>query len=126
MNRIYNCFLVLFLITFFSACTNDYVYEDILEDNNQIVESRIDAAGGKDEKACMIDGKPGILCEVSVGNTCKKLHGCEPLTSAEINASHFFTASELNNWMNTDYRNNRPFMIHMWEIGYFVHPDSLR
>jgi hypothetical protein len=81
----------------------------------------------KDESACITeDNKAGILCFASLGNTCKKIIPCTPVSSTAINAEQFFTQQELNDWMNTDYRNNTPFMIHMWEIGYFVHPDSIQ
>ena len=81
---------------------------------------------GYDEKACISDdGKAGITCFRSVGRTCRKASECTGVLSMS-NASRFFTPTELNNWLNVDYKQNRAFMLHMWENGYFIHPDSIQ
>jgi hypothetical protein len=117
--------LTLLIFTFASCSKGDFTITDSLRIDNNRLESRSDDAG-KDEHACITsDNKAGIRCFTSVGNSCKKLHECIAVTSSVINAGQFFTQSELDDWMNTNYRENRPFMIHMWEIGYFVHPDSI-
>ena len=107
------------------SCTKeDQYFNDELNMKYSETELRVDSKR-KDERACIVDNKAGIECFVSVGNTCKKLHACTPVSSEIFKAEQFFTPSELNDWLNTDYRQNRPFMLHMWEMGYFIHPDSL-
>jgi hypothetical protein len=130
MPRTMKAFIISFmgmLLVLLVSCTKDSSWNsnDSFE-LNQAIELRAEG-GGKDERGCITaDDKAGIECFSSVGNSCKKIHACKALSSSSINAEHFFTPAELNNWMNVDYRENRPFMIHMWEIGYFNHPDSIR
>ena len=116
---------MVFTSGFFSCTNTDLILDS--DNTKQTVETRLDPnKSGKEELACIINGKAGIKCQEGISKTCKKIHGCEAVSNPAINAEHFFTESELNNWMTTNYRQNRPFMIHMWEIGYFVHPDSIR
>jgi hypothetical protein len=130
MNRLKILIFGLVVIFGFYSCTDEDLILTNESDSNytqQTVETRLDPnKSGKDEQACIVNNKAGIKCFESVGNSCKKIHACEAVTSSAINAGQFFSESELNNWMSTNYRQNRPFMIHMWEIGYFVHPDSIR
>jgi|AntRauTorckE5430_2_1112549.scaffolds.fasta_scaffold52797_2 hypothetical protein len=77
----------------------------------------------KDEYACIKDGKSGIKCVFSSGNSCKKTKSCTSVKS--LGAEQFFTEAELQDFGNVDYRSNEEFMLHMWEIGWFYHPNDL-
>jgi len=121
----YKLSVLLLAILFINSCTKDnYIQTDVLSELNE--ELSVRAPSGFDEGTCIVDGKAGIVCFASCGNTCTEAHDCKPIADSPINAHHYFTQHEIDNWLNIDYKQNRPFMLHMWEIGYFNHPDSIR
>lgn len=82
------------------------------------------AAKRRDEFACITSNREaGIKCVSSSGKSCKKKKACTAVSS--INAAQFFTEAELADFENVDLRSNRDFMLHMWEIGWFYHPDEI-
>lgn len=93
------------------------------QNTDEVNVSTATIARRKDEIACTVDGRWGIKCYVSIGNTCKKTHDCTSVS--KLGGEQFFTPSELQNFGEVDYKSNRDFMIHMWKIGWFHHPDEL-
>lgn len=113
-------FLVLLIM---ASCTRDEFDLNNSKGYNDELFSR-SAGSGYDAFACSVNDKMGILCQRTVGSTCKKEKSCESVMM--LGGEDYFTPQELNDFLNVDFKQNRPFMIHMWEIGVFNHPDSIQ
>lgn len=110
----------LLFLTFFglsiSACSDE---SDSLQPDQELTIRTVGRS--YDEMACIVDNKAGIRCFESIGKTCKKEKSCTPLET--LNATQFFSQAEISNWYNPNL--NKPdFKMHMYEIGWFVHPSE--
>ena len=98
------------------SCTKD---PDFIDDDSPIT---FRAGRSYDEMACIVDNKSGIKCFESIGKTCRKEKGCTPVLA--LGAEQYFTSQELAAWPNINLDDNIAFKYHMWEIGWFIHPDE--
>ena len=123
---------VIFLITAFAvtalfySCTKENIAEEYqigIHQTDNDVSLRGPKPKKRAESACQIDNQSGIECIGSPGYECKRIKPCAAISDFRV--ADFFTLAELSNWSNIDYKENRKFMLHMWEIGWFHHPNDI-
>jgi hypothetical protein len=83
------CLSIFLLIFSFIACLKQQTPIEELSIAKKSLESdavvQIIDLKRKDEEACIIDECAGTLCKKSTGNTCTKLHDCEPIPGGCLN-----------------------------------------
>ena len=111
-------------LLFFTSCEKETFPHQL---KNQELHSTIETrAKGYVAKACTTDDDPrqaGVACVRGSQGSCQNSQGCTAIGS--LGADDYFSVEELSNWHEVNYEDNYDFMLHMYEIDWFIHPDDL-